>query len=137
ICIVMSVWLLRRPGGSREIGGYVPFFLIMAAVIAFLLPNIVEADASGKLIGLPIRGYGVMLMLATISGVALAAYRAWQVGIDPEVIYSLAFVMFLAGILGARLFYVIEYWQEEFSPGHTGSLAGTFKAIFNMPKGGL
>src|SRR5437764_7319302 len=101
------------------------------------MPNFVETGHNGKPLGLPVRGYGVMLMLATILGVALAAYRAWQVGIDPEVIYSLAFVMFLAGILGARLFYVIEYWQQEFSPTVTGSAAATLQAIFNVPKGGL
>lgn len=139
ICVALSVWLLRRPDGKREIGGYIPFFLIVAGVIAFLLPSIVEADASGKLIGLPIRGYGVMLMLATVSGVALAAYRAWQVGIDPEVIYSLAFVMFIAGIIGARLFYILEYWNQflVLTPRHTIDWQATFWAIVNVTKGGL
>ena len=132
----LSVWLLRHPNGRREIASYAPVFLVVAAVIVFLLPNLVEQLPGGKR-GLPIRGYGVMLMLATIAAVGLAAYRAWQVGIDPEVIYSLAFVMFLAGIVGARLFYVIEYWHEEFSPAHTGNWMGTLKAIFNVPKGGL
>ncbi len=132
----LSLWLLRRPNGRSEAASYVPVFVVVAAVIAFLLPNLVEPVPGGNP-GLPIRGYGVMLMLATIAGVGLAAYRAWQVGIDPEVIYSLAFVMFLAGIVGARLFYVIEYWQEEFSPEHTGYWLETVKAIFNVPKGGL
>jgi phosphatidylglycerol:prolipoprotein diacylglycerol transferase len=134
--VALSVWLLRHHNGRREVASYAPVFLVVAAVIVFLLPNLVEQVPGGKR-GLPIRGYGVMLMLATIASVALAAYRAWQVGIDPEVIYSLAFVMFLAGIVGARLFYVIEYWQEEFSPAHSGNWTGTLKAIFNVPKGGL
>jgi phosphatidylglycerol---prolipoprotein diacylglyceryl transferase len=133
----LSIWLARRPDGRREIASYAPVFVVVAAVIAFLLPSLVEIDSSGKRLGLPIRGYGVMMMVATISGVALAAYRAWQVGIDPEVIYSLAFVMFLAGIVGARLFYVIEYWQQEFSPARTGGWTQAVKAVFNVPKGGL
>jgi len=137
LAVGLSLWLLRRPGGSREIAGFLPFFLIVAGVIAFLLPNLVEAGPGGKPLGLPIRGYGVMLMLATVTAVALAAYRAWQVGLDPEAIYSLAFVMFIAGIIGARLFFVAEYWDDEFSPRHTGSLAATLAAVFNVPKGGL
>jgi phosphatidylglycerol:prolipoprotein diacylglycerol transferase len=139
ICIAFSVWLLRRPDGRREIVGYIPFFFIVAAVFAFLLPNIVEYAPSGKPIGLPIRGYGVMLMLATVSGVALAAYRAWQVGIDPEVIYSLAFVMFIGGILGARLFYILEYWNQFviFTPRQAIDWPATFWAIVNVTKGGL
>jgi phosphatidylglycerol---prolipoprotein diacylglyceryl transferase len=130
-------WLLRRPDGRREIAGYLPVFVFVAAVIAFALPNIVEFGPDKKPIGLPIRGYGVMLMLATVAGVALAAYRAWQVGIDADAIYSLAFVMFIAGILGARLFFIAEYWNEEFSPRRTGSLVATLWAIVNVPKGGL
>jgi len=133
----LCVWLLRRPDGRREIAGYAPMLLIVAAVIAFVLPNLVEADASGKPLGLPVRGYGVMLMLATVAGVALAAYRAWQCGLDPETIYSLAFVMFIAGIIGARLFFVVEYWNQDFSPERTGSAMATLQAIFNVPKGGL
>jgi phosphatidylglycerol:prolipoprotein diacylglycerol transferase len=133
--VALSIWLLRRPNGGREIASYGPVFVVVTVVI-FLLPNLIEPVPGGKP-GLPIRGYGVMLMLATIAGVGLAAYRAWQVGIDPDVIYSLAFVMFLAGIVGARLFYVIEYWQEEFAPAHTGNWLETVKAIFNVPKGGL
>jgi phosphatidylglycerol---prolipoprotein diacylglyceryl transferase len=131
VAAALSLWLLRRPHGSRELVGFLPVFAIVAAFIAFVLPNLVEAN------GLPIRGYGVMMMLATVCAVALAAYRAWQVGIDPEAIYSLAFAMFIAGILGARLFYVVEYWDQEFSPARTGSLAATFWSVINIPKGGL
>jgi phosphatidylglycerol---prolipoprotein diacylglyceryl transferase len=137
LATLVSIGLLRRPGGRRELAGYLPLFLIVGGVIAFFLPNLVEPGPGGKPLGLPIRGYGVMLMLATVTGVGLAAYRAWQVGIDPEAIYSLAFAMFLAGIVGARLFFVVEYWNEEFSPERTGSLTATFWAIVNIPKGGL
>jgi phosphatidylglycerol:prolipoprotein diacylglycerol transferase len=56
---------------------------------------------------------------------------------DPEVVYSLAFVMFIAGIVGARLFFVAEYWQQDFSPSRTGGLTATLWAIINVPKGGL
>jgi phosphatidylglycerol:prolipoprotein diacylglycerol transferase len=137
--VAVGLWLLRRPGGNHEIAGYAPLFLILAAVIAFLLPNLVESDASGKLLGLPVRGYGVMLMLATVSGVALAAYRAAQVGIDPEVIYSLAFAMFIAGIIGARLFFVVQYWDQfiHYSPQGRFDLAATARSMLNMTKGGL
>src|SRR5437764_162347 len=103
------------------------------------MPNFVETGHNGKPLGLPVRGYGVMLMLATILGVALAAYRAWQVGIDPEVIYSLAFVMFIAGIFGARLFYILEYWNQfiVLTPQRSLDWPATFWAVVNVTKGGL
>jgi phosphatidylglycerol:prolipoprotein diacylglycerol transferase len=137
LAVVGGLILWQRPSMRRELPGYVPVFLLVAAVIAFVLPTIVETGPNGKPIGLPIRGYGVMMMLGTVCGVGLAAYRAWQVGIDPETIYSLAIAMFLAGIVGARLFYVIEYWNQEFSPQRTGSVRSTIQAIVNVPKGGL
>ena len=45
--------------------------------IAFLLPRLSLAD------GLPIRGYGVMLLLAILSAVGMAVYRAERMGLDP------------------------------------------------------
>lgn len=137
IGVLAALWMLRRPGGSREVANSLLVFAVVGVVIAFGLPNLVEAGPDGKPLGLPVRGYGVMLMLATICAVGLAAYRAQQVGLHPDTIYSLAFVMFIAGIFGARMFYVLQYWDREFSPSVTGNLANTLKAILNVPKGGL
>ena len=128
---VLAVFV-RRQGFSRETLSYIPFVVIVAAVIAFVLPNLVEPGAGGRL-GVPIRGFGVMFMLATVAGVGLAAYRAWQLGIDTEVIYSLAFTMFIAGLVGARLFYVVPNWDEFQEP----TLAQTARSLLNFTKGGL
>jgi phosphatidylglycerol:prolipoprotein diacylglycerol transferase len=138
--VVLALWSLRRPGGRQEIANLLPFFLLVAGVIAFLLPRIVEPIAGTSSRGLPIRGYGVMLTLATVVAVMLASYRARQVGIDPEKIFSLAFVMVAAGIVGARLFYVIQYWNEQFAhytPGGGLDLAATAAAVVNVTQGGL
>jgi phosphatidylglycerol:prolipoprotein diacylglycerol transferase len=48
-------------------------------------------------------------------------------------IISLAFWLFLAGIAGARLFYIIEYWSEYQRP----TAWETFKEVINFTKGGL
>ena len=139
VAVLGGLWLARRPGGAREAAGFVPLVLIIAAVIVFLLPGMVERDASGRLLGVPIRGFGVMLMLATVAGVGLAARRAWQAGIDPDAIYSLAFVMFVAGIVGARIFYLIEYGHEFICRTPQGGidLAATVRAMLNVTQGGL
>jgi len=92
---------------------------------------------SGRMIepgrGLAIRGYGTMLLIAVVSSVALAIYRARQVRLDTEVIYSLAFYLFVGGFIGARLFYVIEYRDQFFQ----GDLLQTIAAIFKFNEGGL
>jgi phosphatidylglycerol:prolipoprotein diacylglycerol transferase len=132
-------WLWQRPGGSREAAGLVPFLLIVGAVIALVLPRMVVSDVPGQPAGVPIRGFGVMMMLATVAAVGLAAYRAWQVGIDPETIYALSFWMFIAGIIGARLFFIVQYWGEfrRLTPSGSLDLAATFWAALDMTKGGL
>ena len=141
--IVLSLallgFLVRQQGWNRDTAGYVPFLAVVAVVIAFLLPNMVEVASDGQPLGIPIRGFGVMMMLATIAAVGLADYRARQMGLDPEVIYSLAFCMFIAGIIGARLFFVVQYFDEfvRRTPQGTIDVPKSFVALFNVTQGGL
>jgi phosphatidylglycerol:prolipoprotein diacylglycerol transferase len=107
--------------------------LIVGVVIWKFLPKLeVQADV-GPPLGLPIRGYGVMLLVAVVSAVALLVREARRLGIDPELIFSLTFYLFLGGIVGARLFYVIEYWPQF----QRGNLADTMGAVLNVTQGGL
>lgn len=55
-----------------------------------------------------IYSYGLMLALAVITGSWLAARRARIEGIKPDIIFNLSFLAVVSGILGARIFYVIE-----------------------------
>jgi phosphatidylglycerol:prolipoprotein diacylglycerol transferase len=75
-----------------------------------------------------------MLLLGVAGGVWLSVHRARRMGLDPEVIYSLGFWMFLLGIIGARLFYVVEYWATQFQKPTLGE---TVLAIINVAQGGL
>jgi phosphatidylglycerol:prolipoprotein diacylglycerol transferase len=108
ISLAIVAYVARQQGWNRETLSYIPFLAIVGVVIVFLLPNLLEVGPGGKPLGVPVRGFGVMMMLATVSAVGLAAYRAWQVGIDPDIIYSLAFCMFIAGIIGARGFFIVQ-----------------------------
>ena len=58
-------------------------------------------------------GFGTMLVLAFISSTWLAWWRARREGLDPEVILDMAFWVFVSGLVGARLFYCIQYWGED------------------------
>lgn len=123
----LLVWLVRKYGWGAEVKSQLPLLGMLGLVIAFLLPQLCDRY------GLPIRGYGTMLLLAVSSGVSLAAYRARRQGLDPEIIISLAFWLFLAGIVGARLFYVIEYWPHY----RHESWLETAKEVINFTNGGL
>ncbi len=139
LSVVLILWLARRQGWTTETISYLPVLLVVGAAICFVLPMIEERTSEGVPLGLPIRGYGVMMLLGVISGVALAVYRAWRMGVDPEVIFSLTFWMFLAGITGARLFYVVQNWAEfaKLRADRSIDWGATFGATLNVTQGGL
>lgn len=55
-------------------------------------------------------GYGLMLFVAFLAGMNLAARLARRNRLDPEIILDLALWIFLGGMIGARGFYVAQYW---------------------------
>jgi len=54
-----------------------------------------------------IRWYGVMIALASLAGTLLGAREARRKGYDPELIFDLLLYVMLAGIAGARLYYIL------------------------------
>lgn len=118
-------WLVRR-GETSQAWAQLPVIGVMAAVLLFVPKLFPE--------GLPVRGYGVMLVVASLTGLAMSVHRARQRGLDPDVIFSLAFGMFICGILGARLFYVIEYWNDFVA---AGGVSGALRKALQFTEGGL
>lgn len=59
---------------------------------------------------LKVFGYGLMLFIAFLASMHLAASLARRSKLDPEVIYDLALWLFVGGLVGARGFYVAQYW---------------------------
>jgi phosphatidylglycerol:prolipoprotein diacylglycerol transferase len=102
---------------------------LTAAAILWLLPILDDGT------GVPVRGYGAMLLAAAAAGVWLSIVRGRRMGFDADTILALGMEVFLWGIVGARLFYVIEYHDQFFAAGRswTESLA----AVLNGAAGGL
>ena len=128
---VLLAWLIARQGWIADTRGYAQVLAVLGAAIAFLLPLLCDAR------GLPIRGYGMMMLLAVLSGMGLATYRARRVGVDPEMIFALAFWIIVPGMLGARTVYVCEYWSRDFWPAYSRGLGALLFAIVNVAAGGL
>jgi phosphatidylglycerol:prolipoprotein diacylglycerol transferase len=78
--------------------------------------------------GIKVFGYGTMLFLAFLGSMNLAAWRARREKLDPELIYDLALWVFVGGLVGARLFYVIQYWGDRIR---------SFADIFKIWEGGI
>ncbi|MEK6249675.1 MAG: prolipoprotein diacylglyceryl transferase [Planctomycetales bacterium] len=133
--VALISWLARRQGFNPDTLGYLPMIVIVTAAILFVLPGLVEQGQ-----GLPIRSYGLMMMLGIVGGVMLAARRAPAAGIPPDAVYSFAVWLCIGGLAGARLFHIIEYWQTSYLHLHEdGSLdmGDTLAAMLSFHKGGL
>jgi phosphatidylglycerol:prolipoprotein diacylglycerol transferase len=134
--VLLAVWaiigigsfamVVRRHGWNAETWSLLPLLVLTGAAIVGL-PRVFPS-------GLPVRGYGVMVLAGAATGVWMAMYRAKRVGIDRELVWSLAFWLFIGGMIGGRLFYVIEYWHERF---YAASIGETLLRVLNFPEGGL
>jgi phosphatidylglycerol---prolipoprotein diacylglyceryl transferase len=71
---------------------------------------------------LPVFSYGFMMMLAFLSALCLALWRARRERIPAQAIYDLGLIAILAGVVGARLMWVIQ----ESDPAQMRSLADYF-----------
>ena len=102
---------------------------ITGGLVAFVLPALDDGQ------GIPVRGYGVMLLVAAAAGTWLSIRRGRAVGFDADTIVALALEVFLWGLVGARLFYVIEYREQFFPAGK--SLVQALPDVLNLAAGGL
>ena len=117
----------RSAGWSGETGATLLSIAVTGAAIWLVLPALVDET------GLPIRGYGVMLVVAIFSAVALAMRRARQANIDPDTMISLSMALVLAGIAGARIFFVVQHWRQF----QKETLRETALAMLSFSEGGL
>ena len=80
-----------------------------------------------------IPGYGLMLMIGFLLTVVWAVRRAIKSQANPDVVLNCAFIALLAGVAGARLMYVVHYW-EQYS---RGNWLNVFRAVIDVRQGGL
>lgn len=114
----------------RETKSFVPSSY-GASVWLVVAGLIIIAPYQQQIAGFPIFGYGFMLFLGFVAATALASYRADQQGLPEGAIWDLTFWLFVCGIGGARLWYVIQYSHRYFGPGKSPL------NLINLPDGGL
>lgn len=64
---------------------------------------------------LHIRWYGLIVITAVIVGVWLVAREAERKGFKKEDIYDAAIWVIIGGMIGARLFHVLDHWPDEYA----------------------
>lgn len=132
LLLVIITWFLlrlrQRKIGDVDFWGTLALFGVAEVILLFILPRMIGPN------GFPIRGYGVFLLLAVLSAISLLVFQAkrrWNMPVD--VVFSFALWCIIPGLIGARVFYIIEYW-----PNFAGSdLWSTLKNVLNIAEGGL
>jgi len=127
--VAMLVSTARRHGWRAAAETLAIPLAIVAATIIWVLPALDDG------LGVPVRGYGAMLLVAAAAGTWLSIVRGRASGFDADTILSLAMEIFLWGLVGARLFYVAEYREQFFGGGRT--LPESLAAVLNVAAGGL
>ncbi len=112
----------RTPGGSERPVESTPWWDqvfnwgLGAAILGVVLPMVEAKVAAGTadeiVIGLPVRGYGLMMMIGVLSATVLSYRRVLQLGVPKESFVSLVLFTVIGGLFGARLFYVVQKWSE-------------------------
>jgi prolipoprotein diacylglyceryltransferase len=85
--------------------------------------------------GIPVYGFGAMLFLTfVLTAMVWGPFRVRKVGLPKDKLQDLAIVLFLSGIAGARLVYMIQYYERDFPDK---SPVGLFLAFFQIWNGGI
>lgn len=130
-------WFVRRRNAARsgavEDGGWWGPLAVCGAGCAAILtaPEWTSGFASRSV---PVYGYGFMLFAGFLAGAWTAVRRARSIGLPPETVWDVATWLFLSGIAGARLFYLVQYRERVFA-GKSGT--ELLRAAVNLPDGGL
>jgi len=62
-----------------------------------------------------LRWYSLILLTAIIVGIWLTASEAERRGIKKEDIYDISIWIVIGGLIGARLFHVLDHWSDKFA----------------------
>jgi len=84
------------------------------------------------IIGYEVKSYGFFMMIGFLSAVWLAMRRAERVRASADAVLDMSFLALLFGVTGARMFYVVHYWEARFA-----SASNPLLAAIDITEGGL
>jgi phosphatidylglycerol---prolipoprotein diacylglyceryl transferase len=88
--------------------------------------------------GLAVGWYGLLITTGIAVGTVVAARQAHVRGLAAQHIYDVALWVVIAGVIGARLFHVIDYWEYyAANPGALFALQQSGLAIYGAIVGGF
>jgi len=63
-----------------------------------------------------LHSFGLLVALGFLAGSWIASRRGRAIGLDPQAIQDIVFPwLLMGGLIGARILYVLSYWQRDFA----------------------
>lgn len=79
-----------------------------------------------------VKSYGVMLMVAFLTGIWMACRRADRSQANADTVLNIGFLSLICGVAGARIMFVWHYWDSRFA-----NTPNPLAAVFDLRSGGL
>lgn len=76
-----------------------------------------------------LRSYGLMAALGFLCAMGILNLNRKYAKMTSDQVSTLAFIVIAAGIIGARIFYVVQFWNSKFSQN--------WPSVFRIDQGGL
>ncbi len=112
------------------------FLKVTGKVAGKVIGNEAVRDALVEPHGIPVFGYGLMMFVGIVSATLFAVYNAKKLGVEKDTILDMLMWLVVPGIIGGRLFYIIQKHNEHgILKGK--SLPEVLFALVNLPDGGL
>lgn len=125
-----SYWVSRRSETAqknflRDLGWNAAQTVGLGALVYLLSPMRI----------FPVYGYGMMLLVGFVAAASWAGRRAVKVGIPRETVWDVAMLILVAGIVGARSFYLLQYGDRVYR--NVTNVQQALMATVNLSEGGL
>lgn len=133
ICIVAFLTMYLRTKNAAESTMSAAFWQIIPAALGFLL--FAQPPIGLVKSGLPVFGYGFMMFLGFGSASWLASRRIRSIGQAPDVIWDMMMWALIPGLIGARLYYLLEYGAQVY--GRAPTLRDKLLATVALWDGGI
>lgn len=126
--------------GDNKLRNTIVFALLGAVILASVAYLINTNDPSFPLRkpkGIPVQGYGSMILLGFLTGIWMAYRRSPLIGVESRHCVDIGIFGVIVGLIGSRIFHILVYWPR-FNPLAGGGFH--FERIVDMFKiweGGL
>lgn len=117
----------KKLGESAVAAGF--WLIIPAGLVALWFLKLPIARS-----GIPVFGYGLMMFFGFSSATWLASQRVRKIGHPPELIWDMMMWVLIPGLIGARMNYLLQYYDRVFA-GKQG--AQLILAVFALWDGGI